>query len=60
MEEPEEKPVDPSVLKCTLDLLPLSPCVVGTLRKTFFFSHAQRSLVPSPTPSATLGLVYPS
>lgn len=49
MEEPEEKALDPAVLRCTLDLLPLSPCTVAALRRAFFFSHAtsvQQKAVP--------------
>eukprot|EP00668_Euglena_longa_P015293 GGOE01019356.1.p1 GENE.GGOE01019356.1~~GGOE01019356.1.p1 ORF type:complete len:703 (-),score=217.84 GGOE01019356.1:219-2273(-) len=49
MEEPEEKALDPAVLRCTLDLLPLSPCTVAALRKSFFFSHAtsiQQKAIP--------------
>ena len=44
-----EKPVDPTILKCTIDLMPLSACTQKTLRKSFFFSHVtsiQQKAIP--------------
>ena len=49
IDDPEEKPLDPAVLKCTIDTLPLSPCTVAILRNTFFLSHAtsiQQKAIP--------------
>lgn len=49
MEEPEDLRLDPAVLRCPLDLLPLSSAVAGVLRNTFFFTHAtsiQQKAIP--------------